>query len=71
MAESPAKPRTEVSIAGRLTSMCIIGSTVTFIIFLENFRVAAWLPYALHILAGGIALGVLIPMLFFRRPVED
>jgi hypothetical protein len=41
-----------------------------FIIFLENFRVAAWLPYALHILGGGIALAIIVPHLFFRRPVE-
>jgi hypothetical protein len=50
--------------------MSILGSTVVFIIFLENFRIAAWLPYALHILAGGVALAVLVPMLFFRRPVQ-
>lgn len=65
-----AKPATEVSIKGRLVSMSILGSTVVFIIFLENLRVTAWLPYALHILAGGVALAVLVPMLFFRRPVE-
>jgi len=64
-----AKPRTEVSIAGRLASMSILGSTVVFIITLENLRVTAWLPYALHILAGGILLAVLVPMAFFRRPV--
>ncbi len=50
--------------------MSILGSTVVFIIFLENFRVAAWLPYALHILAGGLALSIAVPMLFFRRPVQ-
>lgn len=64
------KPRTEVSIAGRLVSMSILGSTVVFIIFLENLGVTAWLPYALHILAAGIVLAVLVPMVFFRRPVE-
>ena len=68
MADS--KPQTEVSVKGRLVSMSILGSTVVFIIFLENFRVAAWLPYALHILAGGLALSIAVPMLFFRRPVQ-
>ena len=65
-----AKPQTEVSIAGRLASMSILGSTVVFIIVLENIRATAWLPYALYILAGGVALAVLVPMLFFRRPVQ-
>jgi hypothetical protein len=70
MAETrTAKPPTEVSIKGRLVSMSILGSTVVFIIFLENFRVAAWLPYALHILGAGLALAILVPHLFFRRPV--
>lgn len=69
MAEPAAKPRTEVSIAGRIASMSILGSTVIFIIILENIRATAWLPYALHILAGGVALAVVVPMLFFRRPV--
>lgn len=64
-----AKPRTEVSIAGRLVSMSILGSTVMFIITLENLQKTEWLPYALYILAGGIALAVAVPMLFFRRPV--
>ncbi|BDG71689.1 hypothetical protein [Roseomonas fluvialis] len=68
MAET--KPQTEVSVTGRLVSMSILGSTVVFIIFLENLRVTAWLPYALYILAGGVALAVLVPMLFFRRPVQ-
>jgi hypothetical protein len=63
-----AKPRTEVSIAGRLISMSILGSTVVFIITLENTR-SEWLPYALYMLAGGVALAVAVPMLFFRRPV--
>jgi hypothetical protein len=69
MAEPPTKPRTEVSIAGRLASMGILGSTVVFIITLENTR-SAWLPHALYILAGGLVLAVLVPMLFFRRPVR-
>jgi hypothetical protein len=69
MADTPAKPRTEVSVAGRLASMSILGSTVVFIITLENTR-SVWLPQALPILAGGLALAVLVPLLFFRRPVR-
>jgi hypothetical protein len=70
MAEPATKPRTEVSIAGRLVSMSILGSTVVFIITQENTR-SAWLPYALYILAGGLVLAVLVPLLFFRRPVQS
>lgn len=69
MPEPAATPRTEVSIAGRIASMCILGSTVVFIITLENLRATAWLPYALHILGAGLVLAVVVPMLFFRRRV--
>jgi hypothetical protein len=61
---------TEVSIKGRFVGMSILGSAVIFVIFLENFRVAAWLPYVLYILGAALALAIAVPMLFFRRPVE-
>jgi tellurite resistance protein TehA-like permease len=61
---------TEVSIKGRFVGMSILGSAVILVIFLENLRVTAWLPYVLYILAGALALAIAIPMLFFRRPVD-
>ncbi len=61
---------TEVSIKGRFVGMSILGSAVVFVIFLENLRVTAWLPYVLYILGGALVLAVAIPMLLFRRPVE-
>ena len=71
MAESKgARPRTAVTITGQLVSMSILGSAVVFCIFIENLRIAAWLPYVLHIIGGALMLAVVVPMLFFRRPVE-
>lgn len=60
--------RDPVSIKGQLVSMSILGSAVVLCIFLENFRVAAWLPYVLHILGGALVLAVAVPHYFFRRP---
>ena len=61
---------TEVSVRGRMVGMSILGSAVVFVIFLENLRMAAWMPYVLYILGVALVLAIAIPMLFFRRPVE-
>jgi hypothetical protein len=60
--------RTEVSVRGRFVGLSIIGSTVIACIVMENFglRPLAELKWWL---AGGLALGVALPMLFFRRPI--
>jgi hypothetical protein len=60
--------RDPVSIKGQLVSMSILGSAVVLCIVIENFRVAAWLPYVLHILGGALVLAVAVPHYFFRRP---
>ncbi len=62
--------QTEVSIRGRMVGMSILGSAVVLVIFLENLRVTAWMPYVLYILGGALVLAIAIPMLFFRRRVE-
>lgn len=62
--------RTEVSVRGRMVGMSIFGSAVILVIFLENLRVAAWMPYVLYILGGALVLAIAIPMLFFRRRLE-
>ena len=62
--------RRPVTIRGQLVSMSILGSAVTLCIFLENFRVAAWTPYILHIMGAALLLSVAVPMLFFRRRAE-
>jgi hypothetical protein len=65
-----AVPRKAVTIKGQLVSMSILGSAVIACIFIENFRIAGWMPYILHIVGAGLVLAVAVPMLFFRRPVE-
>ena len=70
MTQSSAGPRKAVTITGQLVSMSILGSAVTLCIFLENFRVAEWIPYILHIVGVALLLSVAVPMLFFRRRVE-
>lgn len=62
-------PRKAVTIKGQLVSMSILGSAVVGCIFIENFRIAEWMPYILHIMGGALLLSVAVPMLFFRRPV--
>lgn len=71
MQQSVGEPgRKTVTIRGQLVSMSILGSAVTLCIFLENFRVAGWMPYILHIMGAALLLSVAVPLLFFRRPVE-
>jgi hypothetical protein len=64
------RTRDPVSIKGQLISMSILGSATTLCIFLENFRVAAWTPYILHIMGAALLLSVAVPHFFFRRPAD-
>lgn len=57
----------EVSTAGKFVGLTIIGSTVLFVIYLEGFGPAEYLPYVKWMLLGALVLGVGLPMLFFRR----
>jgi hypothetical protein len=68
MSDSMSTNRTEVSVRGRLVGLSIIGSTVIACIAMENFglRPLAELKWWL---AGGLALGFALPMLFFRRRI--
>lgn len=72
MSETMSSPkRTEVSVAGRLLGLGIIGSTVIAIMFLEGFGGPDWAPRFKWMVLGALVAGVGIPVLFFRRPVAD
>ncbi len=66
-----AESKREVSLAGRLVGLSILGSTVIFVIALESLENEAWMPYVKFILLGALVLAVAVPMLFFRRPVGN
>lgn len=66
-----ADSKQEVTLAGRLVGMSILGSTVIFVIALESLGNEAWMPYVKFILLGALVLTVAVPWLFFRRPVRN
>lgn len=71
MGTNPPPPaRREVSTAGKFLGLSIIGSAVVFVIFLEKFGSAEWLPQVKWILLGALVAGLGIPWLFFRRRAE-
>jgi hypothetical protein len=65
-----AESKQEVTLAGRLLGLSILGSTVIFVIALESMGDAAWMPYVKYILLGALVLAIAVPLLFFRRTVE-
>jgi hypothetical protein len=69
--EFPApEPRREVTVGGRFFGMGIFGSAVIAVIMMEKFASAETQSYALPILGGALVLGILLPMLLFRRTVQ-
>lgn len=70
MSEQAPGVRYEVSVAGRFVGLSIIGTAVILIIFLEKFGSPDWIPLVKYFLAGALALGIGVPLLFFRRPVS-
>ncbi|WP_027284375.1 hypothetical protein [Rubritepida flocculans] len=64
-----SETRREVTLAGRLIGLSILGSTVIFVIALEAIADEAALSYVKYILAGALALAIAVPLIFFRRPV--
>jgi len=64
-------PRHEVSLAGRFVGLSIIGSAVIFIIFLEGFGSPDYLPWVKWMLLGAAVAAVGVPLLFFRRRVDE
>jgi hypothetical protein len=65
-----AESKHEVSLAGRLLGLSILGSTVIFVMALESMGDAAWMPYVKFILLGALVLAIAVPLLFFRRRVQ-
>lgn len=59
----------EVSLAGRLVGLSILGSTVILVIALESMGGEAWMPYVKFILLAALVLAIAVPLLFFRRPL--
>lgn len=64
-----SETKQEVSLAGRLIGLSILGSTVIVVIALESLADEAALGYVKYILAAALALAIAVPLLFFRRPV--
>lgn len=69
MSEQPLATRREVTLAGRFVGLSIIGTAVILIIFLEKFGSPDWIPMVKYFLAASFALGIAVPLIFFRRPV--
>lgn len=65
-----AESRQEVSLAGRLVGLSILGSTVIFVIALESMGREDLMPYVKFMLLGALVLAIAVPLLFFRRTVE-
>ena len=66
-----APPRREVSLGGRMVGFGIIGMSVVVAIFIENGGAPERQAMILPLLGAGLALGVGLPVLLFRRPVVD
>lgn len=64
-------PRREVSWAGKLLGLGIIGTAVIVVISGENAGSAAVTANALPILGGALACGIALPMALFRRTVTE
>lgn len=61
--------RKEVSNRGKLLAFSIMGVAVTASIFIENFGAPDTVRNIPYIMLGALALAVILPMAFFRRPV--
>jgi hypothetical protein len=60
----------EVTIAGKFLGLGIVGCTVIYCIFLEKFGTPEAQANMLWYLLGALAAGVIIPLLFCRRPLR-
>jgi hypothetical protein len=66
-----AESKQEVSLAGRLVGLSILGSTVIFVIALESMEREDLMPYVKFMLLGALVLAIAVPLLFFRRPMNN
>eukprot|EP01031_Cornospumella_fuschlensis_P052208 gene52208-63815_t len=60
----------EVTIAGKFLGLGIVGCTVIYCIFLEKFGTPEAQAKMLWYLFGALAAGIIIPLLFCRRPLR-
>lgn len=68
--DATAVERREVTVGGKFFGLGIVGCTVIASIYLEKFgtpETQANIPY---MLAGALALSIILPMLLFRRPIR-
>lgn len=69
--EFPApEPRREVTVGGRFFGLGVFGCAVIAVIMMEKFGAPEIQSYALPILGGALALGILLPMALFRRTIQ-
>jgi len=61
------EPRREVTVGGRFFGLGIFGSAVFASIMIERFGSAETQSYILPMLGGALLLGVVLPLLLFRR----
>lgn len=69
MREEPSQER-EVTIGGKFLGLGIVGCTVIYCIFVEKFGPAEAQAKLLWIFLGSVAAGIMIPLLFCRRPLR-
>lgn len=60
----------EVTIAGKFLGLGIVGCTVIYCIFVEKFGSPEAQARLLWVFLGSVAAGVIIPLLFCRRPIR-
>ena len=63
-------PEREVTIAGKFLGLGIVGCTVIYSIFLEKFGTPEAQQNILWYLLAALAAGILIPLIFCRRPLR-
>lgn len=63
-------PQREVTIAGKFLGLGIVGCTVIYSIFLEKFGSPEAQQNILWYLLAALAAGIIIPLLFCRRPLR-
>lgn len=68
--EHEAPQQREVTIAGKFLGLGIVGCTVIYCIFLEKFGSPEAQAKMLWYFLGSLAAGIIIPLLFCRRPIR-
>lgn len=70
MEQVTGEVRREVTVGGKFFGLGIVGCTVIAAIFIEKFGTPETQANIPWMLAGALALSIILPMLLFRRPVQ-